>query len=132
MSQRVERNALPRQESMAHKLPVPYKTASSQEREKIFHVAVALFDFAQTAERFKLPTNPRRHCGRRQVERPPPDADLRSETRIGEGLAVFYHSTYPSPVQHIAPLQWSSYIGFSGHSEGSIMLEAERAARGVS
>ncbi|KAJ7057187.1 hypothetical protein C8F01DRAFT_1233609 [Mycena amicta] len=63
--------------------------------------------------------------------RPPANAVLR-ETRIGDTqLAVFFHPTYPPAIQHLGPLLWTFYIGLYGHGEGSIMLEADRAARGI-
>ncbi|KAJ7269282.1 hypothetical protein B0H12DRAFT_30804 [Mycena haematopus] len=57
---------------------------------------------------------------------------LFSERRIGDSpLAVFYHSTYPPALQHAGPLLWTFHIGLWGHGEASIMLEAERATRGI-
>ncbi|KAJ7066397.1 hypothetical protein C8F01DRAFT_1123117 [Mycena amicta] len=126
--------------SVQHELPegtdchiassVPQATA--QERKKIFGEAVALFGFADAVEHFKTAHDDLLHgITMAGALRPPANAVVR-EARIGDSpLAIFYHSTYPSPVQHLAPLQWSFYIGLSGGGVESIMLEAERKARGI-
>ncbi|KAJ6562894.1 hypothetical protein B0H10DRAFT_2116830 [Mycena sp. CBHHK59/15] len=147
MSSPVERSARPQQFRGGSLLPsVPKETdsyiaaqwpqATEEERKKIFHNTVASFGaqrgFTPAVECFKTahhdlllgvtPLGP---------DRPLTNAVLR-EARVGDSpLAVFYHSTYPPALQHAAPLMWTFYIGFRGRGEGSIMLEAERATRGI-
>ncbi|KAJ7050419.1 hypothetical protein C8F01DRAFT_1264095 [Mycena amicta] len=106
---------------------------TKQEREKTFAdlVAACGFDgaiafFKNNQDVIELGITP---VG---AERPPSNADLRVARIRDSPLAVFYHTTYPPALQHRGPLMWTFYIGLNGCGKESIMLEEERAERGIS